>query len=104
MVGQFGIYLVLPLMIIYLRMTYALLYEKEKKLREGMKMMGLTNTSFYLSWIITYFVIYTIISIIATLLLSNILFIYQIESKVFPNTDGAVIWLVYWLFCMVLIF
>jgi ATP-binding cassette subfamily A (ABC1) protein 3 len=51
-------------------MTYALLYEKEKKLREGMKMMGLNNTSFYLSWIITYFIIYTIISIIATILLS----------------------------------
>jgi ATP-binding cassette subfamily A (ABC1) protein 3 len=71
MVGAFGIYLVLPLMIIYLRMTFALLYEKEKKLREGMKMMGLQNTSFYLSWIITYFIIYTIISIIATILLRN---------------------------------
>jgi len=58
-------------MIIYLRMTYALLYEKEKKLKEGMKMMGLANSSFYLSWIITYFFIYTIISIIATILLSN---------------------------------
>ena len=60
-------------MIIYLRMTYALLYEKEKKLKEGMKMMGLSNSSFYLSWIITYIIIYTIISIIATILLSNIL-------------------------------
>jgi len=39
-------------MIIYLRMTYGIIYEKEKKLREGMKMMGLNNTSFYLSWII----------------------------------------------------
>lgn len=50
--GGFGIYLILPLMIIYLRMTYGIIYEKEKKLREGMKMMGLNNTSFYLSWII----------------------------------------------------
>lgn len=58
-------------MIIYLRMTFAILYEKEKKLREGMKMMGLQNTSFYLSWIITYAIIYTIISIIATILLST---------------------------------
>ena len=76
MVGAFGIYLVLPLMIIYLRMTYALLYEKEKKLREGMKMMGLQNTSFYMSWIITYLIIYTIISIIATILLSTIFIIF----------------------------
>jgi ATP-binding cassette subfamily A (ABC1) protein 3 len=51
-------------------MTYALLYEKEKKLKEGMKMMGLNNSSFYLSWMITYLIVYTIISIIASLLLS----------------------------------
>lgn len=36
-----------------------------------MKMMGLTNFSFYMSWIITYVIVYTIISIIATILLSN---------------------------------
>jgi ATP-binding cassette subfamily A (ABC1) protein 3 len=95
LVGSFGIYLVLPLMIIYLRMTYALLYEKEKKLKEGMKMMGLENSSFYLSWIITYFIIYTIISIIATILLSG---------SIFPNTSPGILFLVYWLFTMVLIF
>jgi len=87
--------LILPLMIIYLRMTYAMIYEKEKKLREGMKMMGLNNTSFYLSWIIQYLIIYTIISIIATILLSSI---------VFTHTDGFVLFLNYWLFCIVLIF
>ena len=69
--GAFGVYLVLPLMIIFLRMTYGLLIEKEKKLREGMKMMGLKNTAFYSSWIITYLIIYTVISIIATILLCN---------------------------------
>ncbi|CAD8172616.1 unnamed protein product [Paramecium pentaurelia] len=93
--GQFGVYLILPLIIIYLRMTYAMIYEKEKKLREGMKMMGLNNTSFYLSWIIQYLLIYTIISIIATILLSAI---------VFTHTDGFVLFLNYWLFCIVLIF
>lgn len=67
--GAFGIYLVLPLMIMYLRMTYQLIFEKEKKLREGMKMMGLNNTAFYMSWIIHYFIVYTFISIIATILL-----------------------------------
>ena len=70
--GAFGIYLVLPLMIIFLRMTYGLLLEKEKKLREGMKMMGLNNSSFYLSWIITYLIIYLFISVLATILLSNL--------------------------------
>lgn len=87
--------MILPLIIIYLRMTYAMIYEKEKKLREGMKMMGLNNTSFYLSWIIQYVLIYTLISIVATILLKSI---------VFKNTDGFVLFLNYWLFCIVLIF
>jgi len=94
-------------MIIFLRMTYALLYEKEKKLREGMKMMGLNNTSFYLSWIITYFIIYTIISIIATILISKIKFfliILLLEVFIFKHTNAGIIFLNYWLFCMVLIF
>jgi ATP-binding cassette subfamily A (ABC1) protein 3 len=42
--GQYGIYLALPLMIVFLRMTHAIVHEKEKKLREGMKIMGLSNT------------------------------------------------------------
>jgi ATP-binding cassette subfamily A (ABC1) protein 3 len=60
-----------------------------------MKMMGLQNTSFYLSWIITYFIIYTIISIIASILLT---------ISVFKNTSGAIIFFDYWLFCMNMIF
>lgn len=63
-------------MIIYLRMTHSLIYEKEKKLREGMKMMGLSNTSFYLSWVIQYALIYAIVAILSTAILSN-QFIYS---------------------------
>jgi len=42
--GAYGIYLALPLMIVFLRMTHGIIFEKEKKLREGMKIMGLSNT------------------------------------------------------------
>jgi ATP-binding cassette subfamily A (ABC1) protein 3 len=85
-------------------MTYALLYEKEKKLREGMKMMGLNNTSFYLSWIITYFIIYTLISIIATILICKTKYLTFFKANfIFKHTNGFVIFLNYWLFCIVLI-
>lgn len=33
-------------------MVYRLLYEKEKKISEGMKMMGMSISSFYMSWIV----------------------------------------------------
>jgi ATP-binding cassette subfamily A (ABC1) protein 3 len=62
--GQMATYIVLPLMIVYLRMTYGLLQEKEKKIKEGMKIMGMNDSSFYLSWMIYYEVIYLVISLI----------------------------------------
>jgi hypothetical protein len=31
--------------------------EKESKAKEGMKMMGLTDSTYYISWFITYFMI-----------------------------------------------
>jgi len=45
--GSFGLFYVIPLLVTYLRLTYQLLYEKEKKLREGMLMMGLRTSNYY---------------------------------------------------------
>lgn len=39
--GNFAVYTILPLIVIYLRMIYGILLQKEKKIREGMKIMGL---------------------------------------------------------------
>ena len=47
--GSADFYTSLPLLLIFLRYIYAILSEKEKKIREGMKMMGMTNISFYSS-------------------------------------------------------
>lgn len=65
--GNFAVYTILPLIVIYLRMIYGIVLEKEKKIREGMKIMGLKDSSFYLSWIIFYALIYLVVSIIVTL-------------------------------------
>ena len=67
--GKMDTLIVLPLIIVFLRMTYGLLQEKEKKIKEGMKIMGMNDSSFYLSWLIYYEIIYFIISLIV----SNIL-------------------------------
>jgi len=61
--GSADFYTSLPLLLIFLRFVYRILQEKEKKIREGMKMMGMNNGSFYASWIVTYIIIYTIINI-----------------------------------------
>jgi len=48
-----------------------MLTEKEKKIREGMKMMGMSNTSFYLSWIINYAILYFIVAFLMSLLITS---------------------------------
>lgn len=48
--------------------------EKEKRIREGMFMMGLNESSLLWAWLTTYFVIFTIIAAIITL----IVYIYNI--------------------------
>ena len=85
---------VLPLIVVFLRMSSSILTEKENKIREGMKIMGMQDASFYLSWVSWYMIIYTIISIVITIIL--ILSIYK-------NSNFILIFIWYWFFCMTLI-
>lgn len=92
---MFAPFIVLPLLIIYLRMTYGLLIEKEKKIREGMKIMGMSNFSFYLSWIIHYVIVYTITSVLVTIVL---------KCTVFPKSSFGIVFITHWIFSMTLLF
>ena len=58
-------------------------------------MMGMTNFSFYASWIITYLIIYTIICLVNSIIL---------VGTVFTNSNWFLIFLMLWIFCVVLIF
>lgn len=87
-------FLVLPLIVVFLRMSSSILTEKENKIREGMKIMGMQDSSFYLSWISWYMIIYTIISILVTLILIG---------SVYKNSNFLLIFVWHWLFSMTLI-
>lgn len=52
------------------RLLSRMVSEKETKARESMRMMGLNDFSYWLSWWIYYFIIVTIISILVTAVLS----------------------------------
>lgn len=93
--GQTNNFLVLPLILPFLRLIYRLLYEKERKIREGMKMMGMGNAAFYASWGVTYLLIYTAICLVNASILKATVFLYS---------SWFLIFLFLWLFCLVLIF
>lgn len=73
--GMVEFFLVMPLLLPFLRLLNGILTEKEKRIREGMKIMGLKNIAFYISWFITYFIIMTVISIGVTLTLRYTFFV-----------------------------
>ena len=79
----------------FLRMCYGLLIEKEKRIREGMKIMGMKDSSFYISWILYYLIIYTGISLLVSAILMG---------SIFNRTDYSVLFIWHWLFCWSLIF
>lgn len=71
------------------RTTYRIVAEKESKVKESMRMMGLRDTPYWLSWL-TY---YTIVNTTMTLIVWAILI-----TKVLSKTEGWILFLLVWLF------
>ncbi|XP_067014846.1 cholesterol transporter ABCA5 [Anabrus simplex] len=78
--------------------TYLLILivgEKEKKIKEGMKIMGLRDSIFWLSWFIIYGVFVLILSIVAMVLL--------ISLEVFKHSNMFLIFLLIYLYSLTII-
>lgn len=71
------------------RITYRIVNEKETRARESMKMMGLTDSSYWLSWATFYALIVTLISFII---------VYQLKPVV--KTDQKLLFLLVWIYGM----
>lgn len=56
-------------MVAFVRFVMRLVEEKESKIREGMKIMGMSQTSFYLSWYISYSSIFTFHAVVIAIIL-----------------------------------
>ena len=72
------------------RFTYNSVNEKETKIREAMKIMGLTDTPYWLSWFTYYITINTIQTIIMLLFL----------LPVFENSSKLLVFIYLWLYGM----
>jgi ATP-binding cassette subfamily A (ABC1) protein 3 len=61
-----GTMFLLPLLVIYLRQTSSMLSEKESKVRESMRIMGMRMRYYYFTWFMRYFIIYAIVHGVAS--------------------------------------
>lgn len=78
-----GIFYMLSFIYPVSRIVRALVMEKELRIKEGMKMMGLTDTVYNLHWFIVTFVQMTLVSILITLVTGSSVFEYSNKIYVF---------------------
>lgn len=75
------------MLLIYILPMYRLISnvvsEKESKARESMKMMGLTDFSYWLSWWVYYLIIVTIITVLVLIVLSINVLKYSNRGLIF---------------------
>lgn len=69
--------------------------EKETKMREQMRIMGMTDSSLYLSWIIYYGIVFTIIALVSAFIMA---------TSVFPSSNYTVLFIWYWVYCLNVLF
>eukprot|EP01083_Nonionella_stella_P217797 781659_1 len=69
-----------------------LVEEKRSKIKEGMKMMGATTTAYWTSWTIWFFIEFTGMALLVSILGSGF--------GVFRYTDFGIVFLWFWLFCL----
>jgi hypothetical protein len=71
------------------RLISNMVSEKESKARESMKIMGLKDLSYWMSWFVYHFIRVTIISALSTLILS-----FNVVTK----TNAFITFLFFWIF------
>lgn len=91
--GVLGLFLLIFYMWPFSRLVRNIVEEKEQRIKEGMKIMGLQNSAFWLSWIMTYVIMFTTITILMTIF----------SRHVFKYSNLVLIFLILWLFSFSLI-
>lgn len=93
--GRLNIFIIVAYILPFMKLIYFIMYEKEKRIKEGMKMMGMSELAFYLSWLLTYFLIFIFLSLLNGMLLKLFIFTFS---------NYFLIWIVQLLYTVSLMF
>lgn len=91
MSGMLPFFMLLIYILPMYRLISAVVSEKETKARESMKMMGLNDFSYWLSWFVYYTIIVTVISVLVILVLS---------INVLKYSNRGIVFLFFWIYGM----
>ena len=87
--GMLPFFMLLMYILPVYRLISNIVAEKESKARESMKMMGLSDSSYWFSWFSYYFIVVTIISVLCLIILA---------PTAFVNSNKGIIFLYFWVF------
>ncbi|XP_050413869.2 phospholipid-transporting ATPase ABCA3 [Patella vulgata] len=85
---QLPLLLLLSFILNVIMTAKSIIYEKERKLKESMKLMGLSNAAHWTAWFLTVFIYLTVAMIIYTLLMGLPI---SPKGPVLTNTDPSII-------------
>lgn len=88
----FALSIVFPSLIMFLRFVYAMLNEREHRIAQNLRNMGMNTFNYYMSWLSLYFILIVIYSTIYCLI---------VGSTLLPNVNNFMIWLCFFLTAMV---
>lgn len=89
LIGMLPFFMLLIYILPVYRLISNIVAEKESKARESMKMMGLTDFSYWLSWFTYYLIIVTLITILCLIILT---------PTVFKNSTTGYVFLYFWIY------
>lgn len=83
-----ALFVIFPLIIIFLRFVYSILYEKEYKITANLRNMGMSMYSHYFSWLLWYHIVLFVTGIFWTVL---------VWFSLFPNINPLFVFSLYYL-------
>ncbi|KJE88968.1 ATP-binding cassette sub-family A member 1 [Capsaspora owczarzaki ATCC 30864] len=90
--GTLPLFMILSWMFPCQSIVRQIVFEKERRLREAMKMMGLRNWVNWLGWFIKSLIYLTISVVIVTIVVKT--------GDILPNSDAFLLFVFFWLFCI----
>ena len=86
-----AIFMLMVFIIPVYRLISNIVAEKESKARESMKMMGLSDSSYWLSWFTYHLITVTVISALS---------VFVLQFNVFKRANYGILYLYFWVFGM----
>lgn len=87
-----GLSMVFPCLIMFLRFVFSMLNEREHRIAQNLRNMGMNTLNYYMSWLLLYFILILVYSTVYSAI---------VQPFLLPNVNFFMFWLCFFLLAMV---